>query len=263
MADAPIKTCTVKDVSRMAGISVRTLHHYDEFGILKPAQTSKSGYRLYSDLDLERLQEILFFKELGFSLKEIKSILDNPGYDRKQALQSHKKILQEKKRHMEKLISLVEKTLASMEEGSRMKNNDMFDGFDDSKLEEYKKEAKERWGHTEAYKESERRTSKYTKEDWDRIKAEVEDMFKTLGDLMGQGKEPADDEVQQQIKRWYDHINGTYYSCPIEMFRCLGDMYVDDPRFTATYDKIRPGLAVFKRDAMHIFCDRMSEKTAE
>jgi ElaB/YqjD/DUF883 family membrane-anchored ribosome-binding protein len=127
----------------------------------------------------------------------------------------------------------------------------------------YKQDAKERWGHTEAYKESERRTAKFTKEDWDRIKAEIDDIFKTLGDLMEQGKEPSDDEVQQQIKRWYDHINETYYSCPVEMFRCLADMYVDDPRFTATYDKIRPGLAVFKRDAMRVFCDRMSEKTSK
>jgi DNA-binding transcriptional MerR regulator len=263
MADAPIKTRTVKAVSRLAGISVRTLHHYDEFGILKPAETSKSGYRLYSNSDLERLQEILFFRELGFSLKEIKSILDNPGYDRKQALESHKKILQEKKRHTEKLISLVEKTLVYIEEGNSMKKNDMFDGFDDSKLEEYKEEAKERWGHTEAYKESQRRTSKFTKEDWGRIKAEIDDIFQTLGDLMGQGKNPSDEEVQHQIERWYNHINGTYYSCPIEMFRGLADMYIDDPRFTATYDKIRPGLAALKRDAMHVFCDRMSEKPSE
>lgn len=137
-------------------------------------------------------------------------------------------------------------------------NNELFDGFDDAKIEEYKKEAKERWGETDAFKESERRTSKYNKTDWDEIGAESGDIFTKLAALMDEGKTAADDEVQEQIGRWFKHINDRFYACTPEIFRGLADMYVADQRFTATYDKIRPGLAQFKRDAMHIYCDALS-----
>ncbi len=250
---------TVKTVADIAGVSVRTLHHYDDIGLLKPAGTSRSGYRLYSDSDLERLQEVLFFKELGFGLQEIKGIMDSPGYDRKQALHSHKQILLEKKRRLEDIIGLVEKTLTTLERKVGMDNKEMFDGFDDAKIEEYKKEAKERWGHTDAYKESERKTSKYTKADWDEIKAESSDIDAKLAALMDEGKSPADDDVQKQIMRWFRHINDRFYTCTPEIFRGLGEMYVQDKRFTANYDKIRPGLAGFKRDAMHVYCDKLSK----
>jgi DNA-binding transcriptional MerR regulator len=252
-------THTVKAVSNFAGVSIRTLHHYDEFGLLKPAETSRSGYRLYSDSDLERLQEILFFKELGFTLKEIKHIIDSPGYDRKQALNAHKKLLLEKKMRIEDLIGLVGKTLSSMEGDTNMKSDEMFDGFDNAKIEEYRKEAKERWGHTEAYRESERKTQKYTKDDWDEIQAENSDIFSSLAILMGEGKSPADAEVQEQIERWFKQINERFYTCTPEIFRGLADIYVGDKRFAKTYDKFRPGLAEFKRDAMHIYCDRIAK----
>ncbi|HZD58920.1 MAG TPA: MerR family transcriptional regulator [Anaerolineae bacterium] len=248
---------TVKAVADFAGISIRTLHHYDDIGLLKPAGTSPSGYRLYSNSDLERLQEILFFKELGFGLQEIKDIMDSPSYDRKQALHSHKRILIEKKKRLEDLIGLVEKTLTTMERKIGMKNEEMFDGFDDAKIEEYKREARERWGHSEAFMESERRTAKYTKADWDEIKAESGDIITKLAALMDEGKSPADDEVQEQIERWFKHINDRFYACTPEVFRGLGDMYVADKRFTEFYDKVRPGLAEFKRDAMHAYCDKL------
>lgn len=138
-----------------------------------------------------------------------------------------------------------------------MKNDELFDGFDDAKIEEYKKEAKERWGQTDAYKESERKTSKYNKADWDEIKAESGDIFTKLAALMAEGKSPADDEIQEQIERWFNHINDRFYTCTPQIFRGLGDGYLADKRFTEFYDKVRPGLAGFKRDAMHIYCDRL------
>lgn len=248
---------TVKAVAGFAGVSIRTLHHYDEIGLLEPAGTSRSRYRLYSDSDLERLQEILFFKELGFGLQEIKAIMDGPGYDRGQALRSHKRILLEKRKRLDDLISLVEKTLTTIERKTTMKNDELFDGFDDAKIQEYKKEAKERWGETDAYKESERKTSKYTKADWDEIKAESGDIMTRLAALMDAGKTPADDEVQEQIGRWFKHINDRFYACTPEIFRGLGDGYVADKRFTDFYDKVRPGLGAFKRVAMHIYSDNI------
>jgi len=252
-------TYTVKAVAEFAGVSIRTLHHYDEIGLLKPDGTSRSGYRLYSDSDLEHLQEILFFKELGFGLQEIKTIMNGPGYDREQALRSHKRILFEKRKRLEDLIGLVERTLTTFERKTTMKKDELFDGFDDAQIEEYKKEAKERWGETDTYKESERKTSKYAQADWDEIKAESGDIIMRLANVMDAGKAPADDEVQEQIGRWFKHINDRFYTCTPEIFRCLGDGYVADKRFTEFYDKVRPGLAGFKRDAMHIYCDNMAK----
>jgi DNA-binding transcriptional MerR regulator len=256
-AGGDIVAYTVKAVAEFAGVSIRAIHHYDKIGLLVPAGTSPSGYRLYSESNLERLQEILFFKELGFGLQEIKTIMDGAGYDRKEALRSHKQILFEKKKRLDNLIGLVEKTLATMERKATMSNDELFDGFDDAKIEEYKKEAKERWGETDAFKESERKTSKYGKADWDEIKVESGDIFTKLAALMAEGKSPADDAVQEQIGRWFKHINDRFYACTPEIFRGLADMYVGDARFTATYDKVRPGLAQFKRDAMHIYCDNI------
>ncbi len=188
---------------------------------------------------------------------EIKAILDSPGYDRKEALKSHKRMLLEKKKRLEELIGLVEKTLTNLDGRTQMSNEQMFEGFDDQKIEEYKKEAKERWGHSEAFKESERRTAKYTKADWDEIKAEAKDITLKLADLMTEGKDPADDAVQEQVGRWFKHINDRFYTCSPEIFRGLATGYVEDKRFTATYDSVRPGLAEFKSKAMHIFCDRL------
>lgn len=251
---------TVKSVSDFAGISIRALHHYDEFGLFKPSSVSPSGYRLYSDADLKRLQEILFFRELGFALKEIKNILDSPDYDREQALHSHRIMLLGKKKRIEGLIDLVNNTLATKEVVIGMKNEEMFDGFDDTKIEDYKREAREKWGNTNVYKESELRTSKYSKADWDEIKVKSNDIFNSLAILMEEGRKPADSGVQEQIDRWFTLINEKYYACTPEVFRSLADMYVTDKRFMKTYDSIRPGLAEFKRVAMHVYCNNLQAK---
>src|SRR6478672_8186019 len=148
---------TVKVVAEMAGVSVRTLHHYDRIGLLPPAATSPAGYRLYSDADLERLQQVLFFRELGFSLHDVKAIVASPDFDRTEALRAHRRLLVEQQGRLGRLVDLVDRTIASLEKGEPMADKERFAAFDDSKANEYREEARQRWGHTDAYKESERR----------------------------------------------------------------------------------------------------------
>ncbi len=247
----------VKDVADIAGVSVRTLHHYDNVGLLKPATASRAGYRQYSATDLIRLQEILFFRELGFTLGEIKEILDHPSYDRRGALLTHKKVLREKNVRIVRLIRAVDKTLDSMEGGSAMSNEEMFGAFDEATIEKYKKEARERWGGTEAYKESERRTAKYTEADWEKINGDSDAIHRRLAEIMEAGKAPSDSEAQEQVGQWFDHINKYFYTCTRELFKGLGDMYVSDPRFTKIYENIKPGLAEFMKQAMTIYAEEL------
>jgi DNA-binding transcriptional MerR regulator len=245
----------IKKVSDIAGVSVRTLHHYDHIDLLKPARVDEAGYRLYSDANLARLQEILFFKELGFGLSEIREILDRPGYDRRDALLTHKQILREKNLRITRLIKTVDKTLDSMNGGSVMGNDEMFGAFDEATIEEYKEEARERWGGTKAYKESERRTAKYTKADWARIQAESDDIHNRLAEIMAAGKSPSDSEAQELVGLWFKHIDKYFYPCTPEIFKGLGEMYVADPRFKKVYEDIKPGLAEFMKNAMTVYAD--------
>lgn len=246
---------TVKIVADLASVSVRTLHHYDEIGLLKPTDLSPSGYRLYSDTDLERLQQILFFKELGFKLQEIKKILDSPGYDREQALLSHKQLLIQKKERLEKLIQSVNNTLNTIKGGITMSNKEMFAGFDESKIEEYKKEVREKYGD-EIADECEQKTANYTKADWKSIQGEADAIYDEIADLMDQG--PADPQIQELMGKFFQHINDNFYVCTPEVFRGLGEMYVCDERFTAFYENRKTGMATFMRDAMKIYSDNLS-----
>ena len=245
----------VKTIADIAGVSVRLLHHYDEIGLLKPHEVSNAGYRLYSDSDLERLQQILFFRELDFPLRDSKRIMSSPNYDTAAALNEHRHLLIEKRGRLERLIATVEESICSLEGGSKMSKDEMFQAFDEAKIEQYKEEIREKYG-SEALDESERRTSKYNKRDWDDIQAEAADINENIAALMD--KDPGDPQVQAQIGRWYKHINDRFYTCTPEIFRGLGQLYVDDKRFTAFYEKIKPGMAGFMREAMRIYSDSIS-----
>ena len=247
----------VNEVAKMVGISVRTLHHYDQLGLLRPEKLTDAGYRLYSENDLDRLQQILFFKELDFNLKEIKEILDSPSFDRKRALKTHHELLIEKKNRLDSIIRSVEKTLSSLEGKIKMSKEEKFKPFDMKKIEEhqqkYAEEVKQKYGHSNAYKESQLKNSKYTKNDWENITSQADEIYKQLATHMDKG--PADERVQKLIGQWRQHITNHYYTCTIEIFRGLGDMYVADERFTANIDQYGDGLASFMRDAMHHYCD--------
>ena len=244
----------------MAGVSVRTLHHYDAIGLLKPAAVSQAGYRLYSDADLERLQQVLFFRELGFSLRDIGRVLSSPDFDRKEALVMHRRLLVEKRRRVQALVRSVDRSIAAIDGGEDMSNNAMFEGFDESKLREYREEARRRWGNTPAWEESERRTNSYTKQDWQDIQSESDAINRGLAALMEQ--DPAGTEAQELVGRWHTLINTRFYECSPHVFRGLADMYVEDARFAAHYDRWRPGLAAFLRQAMHVYADGLEAATS-
>lgn len=250
-------TYTIKKIADIAGISIRTLHHYDQIELLKPEGVSSSGYRLYSDSDLEKLQQILFLKELDFDLKEIKNIIESPDYDKRKALVSHRELLLKKKKRLNEVIKSIEKTIYSTERGRKMKKKDMFEAFDMSEIEKHKakyaKEVKEKYGKTEAYRESQEKTEQYKKEDWARIKSSGDEIYKKIISLMDKG--PKDNGVQNAIGEWRGHITDNFYNCTLDIFRGLGEMYVADERFKKFYENMQPGLAEFMRDAINIYCD--------
>ncbi|NFM79735.1 MerR family transcriptional regulator [Clostridium botulinum] len=243
----------------MAGISVRMLHHYDKIGLLDPESVSDAGYRLYSDENLDRLQQILFFKELNFPLQEIKIILDSPNFNKKEALETHKQLLLEKKIRLEKIIQSVDKTISSIEGGIKMNKKEVLGAFDMTEIEEHQKkyseEVKNKYGNTSAYKESNEKTSKYTKEDWNNIMKDWDIIYKKLANLMD--KNPDDKEVQEYIHQFREHISKNFYDCTPEIFRGLGELYVNDERFTANIDKYKTGLSKFLREAINVYCDNI------
>jgi DNA-binding transcriptional MerR regulator len=248
----------VKEVAAMAGVSVRTLHHYDQIGLLKPESVSDAGYRLYSDRDLARLQQILFFKELGFSLRQTKAIIDNPGFDRVQALKAHRKMLIEQRNRLDRLVETVERTIESVEEGTKMSAKEIFQGFDMAEIEaqrkKYAKEVEERWGGSEAYEESKRRASAYTADDWARLTKRSAEIYEEFINLMD--RSPEDPAVQEVVEKWRQYITESFYNCTPEILRGLGEMYVSDSRFTENIDKAKPGLAQFMSEAIRVYCDK-------
>ncbi len=242
---------TVNEVAKLTGVSVRTLHYYDEIGLLAPVETTEAGYRLYGDAELERLQQILFFRELDFQLKEIKAILQRSDFDKEDALQKHKELLIIKRNRLNGLIGLVDDTLRGDKKMS-------FKEFDMSEIEaaqqKYQKEAQERWGDTDAYKESAQKTSHYTKADWARLTEEAGTIYSALAARLNLA--PEDDEVQQLIADWQAHITKYYYNCTNEILAGLGQMYVKDERFLNSIDKYGAGLAEFMSKAIAYYCSK-------
>lgn len=240
----------VKEVADLVGVSVRTLHHYDEIGLLIPDQTTESGYRLYSDDNLELLQQILFFKELGFSLQSIKEIVHSPTFDRQKALQMHHEMLLEKRRRLDQMIDTVEKTIRHYKGEIQMSNQEKFEGFD-FRSNPYEQEARERWGD-EAVDRANQKAAQMTQEDQQRIN----DLYFHLASIRHMA--PDSEEAQAGITEWYRLLQsfGTYTP---EMFRGLGQMYVADERFTQNIDKFGEGLAQFMCDAMGIYADRQQK----
>ena len=240
----------VGEVARLAHVSVRTLHHYDETGLLEPSARSAAGYRLYTTGDLERLQHVLFYRELGFRLEKIRVLMAHPALDRRQALRAQRDLLSQRMRRLEAMVDLIDKTLAAHDEGIPMGQDEMFAVFGDFDPSEHEDEAKQRWGETDAYAESARRTRRYTKGDWARFKAASDTVDSDIAALMNEGIAPGDARAMDAAERHRLLIDAWFYPCSPEMHAQLGQMYVTDPRFAATYEKTHPGMAQYVRDAI-------------
>jgi DNA-binding transcriptional MerR regulator len=241
---------TVGEVARLAGVSVRTLHHYDEIGLLMPPERSDSGYRIYGERHLADLQQVLFFKELGFGLEQIRRIMRDPSFDRREALEIQRGLLAEKAAQMTRMVGAVDAALGALERGTPMDEKDMFEVFGDFDPKEYEAEAAERWGDTDAYEESARRTKRYTKDDWKKVLAEADAISAAIVAIMDDGV-PADGQRAMGVAEQHRlQIDRRFYPCSLETHVGLAEMYVADPRFTANYEKIHPGMARYLCDAI-------------
>lgn len=241
---------SVGQVAGFAGVTVRTLHHYDDIGLLVPSERSHAGHRRYSDADLDRLQQVLFYRELGFPLDEVAAMLDDPAADPRAHLRRQHELLTARIEKLQKMAEAVEHAMEARKMGMNLTPEERFEVFGDKDPEQYAEEAEQRWGDTEAYAESQRRAAQYTKEDWKRLMAEANDWSERYTALMAEGEPSTGERAMDMAEEHRRHIGAWYYECPYEMHQCLGDMYVSDERFTAFYDSMRPGMAEHLRDAI-------------
>ena len=238
---------TVNEVSKLTGVSIRTLQYYDKIGLLRPTEYTESGYRLYDEKALEKMQQILLFRELEFPLKDIKDIINRSDFDKKKALEQQIELLKLKKEHIENLLNLCRDL-----QMKGVKKLD-FTAFDSSTLDEYSRKAKEQWGSTPAYQEYEEKSKNRTKADEKEIMKEFMKVFEEFGAM--KEKEPASEEVQSQVKKLQGFITAHYYQCTDEILSGLGKMYAGGGEFTENIDKMGgEGTAEFVSQAIEIYC---------
>lgn len=235
----------IKDFAKACGVSVRTLHYYDEIGLLKPSFVDEwTGYRYYDENSLLRMQEIMFYRELDFSLKNISQIISSPYYDKEKALSQQKKLLVLKKERLEKLILSID---------DAMKGKVVMNAFDNSEFEKYKDEAKEKWENTTAYAEYSEKSKNYGKDKFSAISGEMAEIFSKFNRVM-KNSDANSDEAQALVKELQDYITNNFYTCTKEILSGLGQMYVYDERFKNNIDKAGEGTAEFVSEAIKIYC---------
>ena len=238
----------IKEFAEFTGVSVRTLHYYDEIGLLMPAFVDKTtGYRFYDEKSLLRMQEILFYRELDFSLKSIGEILSSPNYDKNKALKEQKHLLTLKKERLERLISAID---------GAVKGENVMTAFNNSEFEKYKTEAREKWGKTDAYKEHAERTKNYSKQKWNELAEGMDHIMAEFALCMRKDQSPDSIEAQKLVKILQNHITENYYLCTDEILAGLGQMYVADERFTNNIDKHADGTAAFICKAIAVYCGK-------
>ncbi|WP_217234992.1 MerR family transcriptional regulator [Streptomyces sp. AC555_RSS877] len=241
---------SVGQVAGFAGVTVRTLHHYDDIGLLVPSERSHAGHRRYIDADLDRLQQILFYRELGFPLDEVAALLDDPAADPRAHLRRQHELLTARIEKLQKMAAAVENAMEARTMGINLTPEEKFEVFGDKDPEQYAEEAEQRWGGTAAYAESQRRAAGYTKDDWQRMQAEVNDWSERYTALIADGEPPTGEAAMDMAEEHRQHIGTWFYECPYELHQSLGEMYLADERFKAFYDSMRPGLAEHLRDAI-------------
>ncbi|MHC0431833.1 MerR family transcriptional regulator [Streptomyces sp. O3] len=241
---------SVGQVAGFAGVTVRTLHHYDEIGLLRPSGRSHAGHRRYDDRDLDRLQQILFYRELGFPLDEVAALLDDPDTDPREHLRRQHELLSARIGKLQEMAAAVETAMEAQKMGINLTPEEKFEVFGDFDPDRYAAEAEERWGGTDAYRQSQRRVAGYTKEDWRRIKEAQEDWGRRFVAVMDAGEEPDSAAAMDLAEEHRRLICDAYYDCGYEIHTGLAEMYVADPRFTATYEAIKPGMTAYLREAI-------------
>ncbi|MFI6910239.1 MerR family transcriptional regulator [Nonomuraea sp. NPDC050394] len=242
---------SVGQVARLAGVTVRALHHYDEIGLLSPGERTAAGYRRYTESDLDRLQQVLFYRELGFPLEEIAVILDRPDASAMTHLRRQHGLLVRRIERLKNLTAAIEKEMEARTMGINLTPEERFEVFGDFRPEDHAEEAERRWGGSTAYEQSRTRMANMTKADWVRFTEEGGAVARALAEAYEAGA-PADgpramdlaEEHRQHLTRWC-------YDCTYEIHRGLGDMYVADPRFAANYEPLAEGLTQYIRDAIH------------
>lgn len=241
----------INELAKLSNISIRTLQYYDEIGLLKPSRKNHSGYRIYDNESIKKLQQILFYKELNFSLSQIKTIINDKNFDKEKALNAQRKLLEKKRDRLENLLSLIDSVIKG-------ENNMSFKEFNMDEInkakKEYTKEVEEKWGNTKAYKQSKRHTDSYSKKQWETIKEESNNILEGFSKIIN--KESDCLEAQTLVQKWKDHINKYYYDCDNEMLNNLADMYISDSRFTKNMDKFKEGTTKFINKAIKAYIDK-------
>ena len=236
----------INEFAKLTGVSVRTLHYYDEIGLLKPAFVDEqNGYRFYDENSLLRMQEILFYRELDFSLKSILEILSSPDYDKQKALAEQRKLLELKKERLERIIDALDGATKGKVTMTAFDNRDY-----ETARKQYEAQAKQRWGETDAYKEHAEKTAKYTKDKWQAVNDGLMVIFAKFAECMNNGNTADSDEAQVLVKELQTYITENYYTCTREILAGLGQMYIADERFKTNIDKNGDGTAEFVSQAI-------------
>jgi len=245
---------TVGQVAERLGVTVRTLHHYDEVGLVTPSERSRAGYRLYTVDDLTRLQHVVVYRRLGFGLEEIALLLEHPE-SVEQHLRRQRAAVTQRLDELRELVSAIDKALEREMNDQQATPEDLEELFGDG-FEDAQAEAEERWGDSTAWRQSRERTRRYSKADWEEIKAEQDAIHRAYADAIDAGERSTSTRAMDAAELHRQNIDARFYDCPPEVHRGLGDLYVSDPRFTANYDEIRPGMAAYVREAIHANADR-------
>ena len=247
---------TVGQVAEQFGVTVRTLHHYDQIGLLVPGERTPAGYRQYTAADITRLQHVVVYRRLGFPLEEIALLLDEPSVDVSEHLRRQRLAVLSRLDEMRDLVTAIDLALEREMSGIKLTKGEQKELFGDGFSDGYAEEAEQRWGETEAWRQSQRRTSTYSKQDWVQIKAEMEAAETAFVAAMDASLPATSEEAMDAAEQSRLHIEKWFYDITPEFHRNLGDMYIADPRFTKTYEDIKPGMAQYVRDAIHANADR-------
>ena len=259
----PVDEYTVGQVARLSGVSVRTLHHYDSIGLLSPGARSPSGYRLYREADLRRLRQVLFYRELDFGLDEIAEILADPAAGTDDHLRRQHRLLRQRAARASALLRALEKEMEARKMGMALTPEEQFEIFGTDQMAEHAEEARQRWGDTAAWQESQRRSAAYTKEDWITIKGEADANLRAFAGAI-RASEPAAGTVAMDLAEAHrQHISRWFYDCGYDGHRGLAELYVADPRYSAPWDEIAPGFSRYVHDAILANADRAEHRSGQ